>query len=108
MWCASREHIGPPIIPNIVNDFPNCTDKFDYFLFADDTSLSLRFPRENINTVHVQINEYLHFVSKWLIANKLMINTEKTKYMIFSYRDKFVLPYVKFDGAVIECVQSIR
>jgi len=100
--------LGPLLFLVFVNDFPNCSNRFEYFLFADDTSLSLPFPRKRLNSIHTDINEYLCDVSDWLNNNKLMLNVDKTKYMIFTYRNSFSLQSVKFNGADIECVRSMR
>ena len=33
---------------------------------------------------------------RWLCLNKIVINAGKTKYIIFSYRDKIITPPIKF------------
>ena len=62
-----------------INDFHLSTNFFDFILYADDTCLinSLRHNKSSI------INEELQNVYQWLSANKLSINTIKTKFMIF-------------------------
>ena len=54
--------------------------------FADDSTLHLSMNKnENIAP---QINADLAVIDTWLISNKLHLNIDKTKYMIFSMRDK--------------------
>ena len=64
-----------------MNDIPNCTEEFDFILYADDTTLS--------NTIKIpalsqkNINNELAKVYDWLAINKLSLNVGKTKYVIF-------------------------
>ena len=100
--------LGPLLFLIFVNDFPNCTEYFNFLLFADDTCLSLQFPRKDVGSIHNNINDNLYSVSNWLNANKLVLNTGKTKYMIFSYRNSFSFPSIQFNGTDIECVRSMK
>ena len=70
---------------------------------ADDTSL------EDIQSHHKEytLNQELPKVYKWLLANKLKLNVAKTKYMIFSKRNKKINPiYLKSNINVIEHVHQ--
>lgn len=58
-------------------------------MFADDCTVSCAIPRTNVNYAHTNINENLDKIYKWLCANRIQINTGKTKYMIYSYRDSY-------------------
>ena len=65
-----------------INDFTSCSDKFRFTLFADDSTLSLRFnPLEDVNVGNL-INNELSRVELWFAANKLLINVNKTKYIV--------------------------
>ena len=57
-------------------------------MFADDCCISCSIPRTELNFAHMPINTGLKRVSKWLSSNKIKINSTKTNYMIFSYRDR--------------------
>ena len=100
--------LGPLLFLIFVNDFPNCTEYFNFLLFADDICLSLQFPWKDVGSIHNNINDNLYSVSNWLNANKLVLNTGKTKYMIFSYRNSFSLPSIQFNRTDIECVRSMK
>ena len=50
-------------------------------LFADDTSVF--FSGDNIDSLTSEFNAELTKISSWLISNKLVLNTNKTSYMIF-------------------------
>ena len=60
-----------------MNDVPNSSNFFEYILDADDSTL---FTTSNVS---LYINIELSKVYEWLAINKLSLNVEKTKYMIF-------------------------
>ena len=55
------------------------------------------------------LNQELQKVYKWLLANKLKLNVAKTKYMIFSKRNKNINPiYLNINNNVIEHVHQFN
>ena len=81
--------LGPLLFLVMINDFPNCTEFFKFVLFADDSNLSCVVPRDfpdNRDLFIRNVNLNLSKVSKWLDANSISLNLEKTVYMIFNYR----------------------
>ena len=63
------------------------SNKFNFFLFADDTNLL--YANKNLKTLENVVNEELIKVSDWPIANKLTLNIKKSNYIIFrSYQKK--------------------
>ena len=64
----------------------NALASMDVIHFADDSSLYIRLNK----TVNIsdQANCELNSVNDWLSANKLCLNSNKTKYMIFSNKHK--------------------
>ena len=76
-----------------INDLYNATDKFKPVLFADDTNLAstlCAFTRvfRNDDDLSNNINIELDKIYIWLCANKLSLNANKTKYMVFHYRQQ--------------------
>ena len=78
-----------------MNDLSRETDKFKNILFADDTTLignTCSFKnnslQNNIDRISLNINVELGKISDWMSANKLSLNTSKSKFIIFSYRQK--------------------
>ena len=72
----------------------NVTEKFKPVLFADDTTL-ISTLCAFVSTEHDtsdNINDELNRIHDWLNTNKLSINTSKTKYMIFHYRQRRNIP----------------
>ena len=51
-------------------------------MYADDTNLF--FTHKNIDTLCNLVNTELEAVTKWIKANKLSLNLEKTNFMLFS------------------------
>ena len=96
-----------------MNDLSRATDKFKYILFADDTNLisntcsfKNNSSQNNIDQISLNINVELGKISDWMSANKLSLNTSKSKFIIFSYRQKKMgvnkIPTLKINGTPIE------
>jgi len=64
-----------------INDFPNATD-FSSFLFADDTSLLLS--GKDFKILQDKAQAELDKVEDWFNANKMQINSKKTRFIIFN------------------------
>ena len=62
-----------------INDLPNITNKCNFTLFADDTTLI--FKSHNLNYLETEINSTLVLI--WLCGNKLILNIDKTKLIVF-------------------------
>ena len=78
-------------------------------MYADDTSLFCCL--EDIQSPHKEytLNQELQKVNKWLLAIKLKLNVAKTKYMIFSKRNKNINPiYLNINNNVIEHVHQFN
>jgi len=73
--------LGPLLFLLYVNDLPRCLNHCSVIMFADDTSIYLTNP--NLVTMYKLANEDLLNIYKWLITNKLSLNTSKTKYILF-------------------------
>ena len=85
--------LGPLLFIIYINDLCNATSKFKPVLFADDTTListlcAFVSTENNTTTISHNINNELNSIHEWLNTNKLSINTSKTKYMIFHYRQR--------------------
>ena len=84
-----------------INDFPNSADFLKFTLFADDSNLLCKF--ENVNTISIynDVCQNLNSVYDWLSENKIKVNVDKCKYIIFSYGRKTDLPPLKFGTGTI-------
>ena len=78
--------LGPLLFILYINDMSNPLSSLEVVHFADDSTLHLSMNKnENIGP---RVNEELAIINTWLISNKLFLNIDKTKYMIFSIKEK--------------------
>ena len=78
--------LGPLLFLIYINDLPNCLTHSRPRMYADDTNLT--FASNNVCDIDYKVNEDLHNVNKWLIANKLTLNQSKTEFMLIGSRQK--------------------
>ena len=109
--------LGPLLFIIYMNDIHTVTDKFNFVLYADDTSMvqplcTFTSPVQKSNSqISAAINSELNLVSDWLSLNKLSLNTKKTKMMLFHYRQKDVtnlIPKLKMNGKPITLVKEFN
>ena len=97
--------LGPLLFLVYINDLPYCINHGITELYADDTGLSAS--GKKVHDVKKLINLDLDKTYIWLLANKLSINVEKTKYMIFATeykRGQYPDLTVKINGSKIKQV----
>ena len=73
--------LGPLLFLLYIDDLPSVSRKLTFFLFADDTNIY----HESSDVVDIQktVNKELRKGRKWLEANRLALNIEKTNFVIF-------------------------
>ena len=100
--------LGTLLFLIFINDLPQAAREFDYTLFADDSTLSCAIPRRDILSVRTNINRSLAAIHTWLSLNKISINPDKTKYLIFSYSNCYVIPGIKIGNHSIKSADSVK
>ena len=90
-----------------INHFPNCSNFFDFTLFADIT-LSCRYENNATTLLSNIFNNELSNVFNGISANKLKVDTEKCKLIHFSYRQNLKLPPTKINSSCIYQTDSIK
>ena len=84
--------LGPLLFLIYINDLPQASKGLHAILFADDTSLQGTMStfytftpkcKDDYRLLSNRINTELEKINEWLEINKLSINVDKTKYMIF-------------------------
>ena len=105
--------LGPILFIIYVNDLPQCSNKFDFIMYADDTTLSSTidsFSDINSNaSADSLINAEIGKVIEWLKINKLSLNKNKSKYMTFHMPKKQIQHLtLKIDGINIEKVEEFN
>ena len=82
--------VGPLLFSIYLNDLVNVSDKFNYIMYADDTTIYFNledFPAINLG---MNVSHELSKVNNWLRHNKLSLNADKTKCMVFHTRQKHI------------------
>ena len=91
---CSRFNSRPIIIHHNVNDFALSSEKFKFVMYADDTTLTSTLETFSTNELNgnpaSSINIELNKISEWLKLNRLTLNVQKTKYMLFKTSKKKV------------------
>ena len=109
----SESILGHLLVIIYVNDLPQCSNKFDFIMYADDTTLSSTIDsfsdiNSNANADSL-INAEICKVIEWLTINKLSLNKNKSKHMIFHMPKKEVQHLtLKIDGVNIEKVEELH
>ena len=82
--------LGPLLFIIYINDLPNASNLFKFMMYADDTTLYCCLEDINSSNKNEIINNELQKVNRWLVSNKLSLNVNKTKYMLFYKHPKIV------------------
>ena len=76
--------LGPLLFILYINDLPFITNNLESILYADDGTFLLTPSKTDPDAeISQAVNNELTLLSEWFKANKLALNTDKTKYMIF-------------------------
>ena len=78
--------LSPFLFSVYINDLPLCTDMFNMIMYADDTTLFCDI--NNIPDVEHSLNAELSKITDWLASNKLSLDANKTKFMVFHFHKK--------------------
>ena len=79
--------LGPLIFNIFINDIIKASSKFDFILYADDTTLVSTLENfgtlNNVAELENAINCEISKISSWLVSNMLVLNVAKSKLMLF-------------------------
>ena len=94
--------LGPILFLLYINDLHTCSDVLKFRLFADDTFIFLQ--NTDLFLLQYTMNYELQKVADWMRANKLTVNTMKTKSIIFHPKRKSINrgSYFSFNNYPIE------
>ena len=89
--------VGPLLFNILINDIVMASQKFNFILYADDTTLNSTLDcfGNGEDEIQISITTELQKIFKWLDVNKLCLNTAKSKYMLFHMPQK-ILPELSF------------
>ncbi len=87
--CVQGSTLGPKVYNYYTNDLKNTIDDENFMIcFADDTNLIMS--GANPNELIKKANKELEKINDYLSANKLIINTKKSSYILFKPKRKKV------------------
>ncbi len=86
--------LGPILFLCYINDLWTCTN-LATFMFADDTSAFKS--GSDLPTLIRLMNTEINKIAIWFRANKMAVNVNKTKYIIFRSRGKRIDPQTNLD-----------
>ena len=111
--------LGPTLFLIYINDISKASTFFNFICYADDTTLVSSIASaekccgsKDINDISNFINKELDKISDWLDANKLSLNTGKTKFMMFRKKCGLIQPGkildIQLKGSKIEMVPEFN
>ena len=103
--------VGPLLFNILINDIIMSSDKFNFILYADDTTLNATVESfgETAADIQISIRHELQKICKWLDLNKLRLNVAKSKFMLFHMPHK-IIPQLHFylNGSPIDYVTEFN
>ena len=88
------------------NDLPCASYNGDLESYVDDTKTLLSFPLTEVDTGIKNLEEDLHKIASWCCENNLLVNPDKTKFMIIGTRQLIneldVNISISFMGKILE------
>ena len=73
--------LGSLLFLIFINDLPKVSKFLNFYLFADDTNIY--YESSDLLNIQKIVNRELRKVRKWLEANRLALNIDKTNFVLF-------------------------
>ena len=100
---------GPLLFSISINDIILSSNKLHFFMYADDTTIYFNLEDFDQNCTETEINNELENVNIWLKHNKLSLNAQKTKLIVFHRKQKkFNEIHLSIDTMPIEQVPTFN
>ena len=101
--------LGPLFYSICINDLITVSNKLKFIMYADDTTIYFNLEDFDPYNLERDINNELEKITLWLKLNKLSLNVQKTKLMIFHRRQKQINELnISINGTDIERVESFN
>lgn len=101
--------LGPIFFSLYINDLPCVVKNFSIFMYADDTALICA--QDSPYHTFICANSELNDIHKWFSSNKLTLNTQKTKYIVFNSPRKLLQEHSRtltLNNSALERVNTIK
>ena len=93
--CIMKQLLDSVFVILYINDVHFCSEKFNFFLFADDTNIL--FADKNLKSIELTVNIELQELYDWLTTNKLTLNAKISNYIVLrSYKKKVIIIPLEF------------
>ena len=105
--------LGPLLFSIYINDLVNTSNKFNFLMYADNTTLiesveDFLNGHSNESTEDIITKELIK-ISTWMEVNKLLINESKTKIVVFYMPPKCIDAFtIRINGVEIEVVDDFN
>lgn len=98
--------LGPKLFILYINDIVKVSDVLKFIVFADDTNIFCS--GEDLQQVLDVVKYEMLKLKCWFNSNKLSLNLNKTKFMIFGNRKINTTVYMEIDNIEVERVYEIK
>ena len=75
--------LSPLLFSIYTNDLPSATKECSLDSYVDDSKVSLSFSIQDISKAKLALEEDLNNVARWCCTNSLLLNPDKTKFILF-------------------------
>ena len=101
--------LGPLFFSICINDLIIISTKLRFLMYADDTTIYFNLEDFTHLTMKNEINDEIEKIAIWLKVNKLSLNVQKTKLIIFHRKQKHIQNLnISINGIIIERVESFN
>lgn len=100
--------LGPVLFLIYINDIVNIPGASNLVLYADDTNVF--FSGRDLDALFRKANNWMLGLTSWLGSNRLALNINKTKYVLFRSKgtEMYTIPCLKFNGLDIQQSSTTR
>ena len=102
--------LGPLLFLIYINDLPNCLSFSVPKMYADDTHITHAGP--DLHLLQSSLSHDLEKLNKWLVPNRLTLNTSKTEFMLIGSRQRLNTLSdtlkLSIDNVPLEQVSSVK
>lgn len=98
--------LGPLLYNLYVNDLHTCFNNLKIVMYADDTVITKC--DNDLPDLELFLNYYLNKIFHWCLRNKLVINADKTKWMLFTNKSPTTFPELHINNIPLERASNFK